>query len=432
MAARPLCGIERAVTCAALRQSDLADDIRRRTSTLGRIDCGLWIPGSAGSEGKVLAHWPFVCELKGMQPREDDGRRNTNSGRIIPQIAKVAFVLVSAMLSCGRLIADDPGKAQAPAQGGTKTETEADLAWKKLQALQPPVEPGDWSTHTPTDEERREFQRKQAGFACLAADLARNFYTRFPDHDMSSEAMSMEQRLLNGPLKADVLEYRVNCLERDANSKGVTNEGAILQEFEKGIRELLKGSPDHFVPNQALLKIARQMGDSNGLKLAREVRDARGVPDFVKEEAAELLKKLDAVGKPFVIKFTAVDGMEIDLQQFNGKVVLLDYWATWCVPCVAELPQLKALYEKLHADGFEILGISLDEKETALRGFVEKEKISWPQFCDGKGWQNRFAQQWAIKAIPTLWLVDRKGILRSINARSGLEEKVRKLLAEPL
>jgi thiol-disulfide isomerase/thioredoxin len=150
----------------------------------------------------------------------------------------------------------------------------------------------------------------------------------------------------------------------------------------------------------------------------------------IKAMANSLLKKLDALGKPLAIKFTAVDGREVDLAKMKDKVVLVDFWATWCGPCVAELPNVKAAYEKLHPKGFEIVGISFDQSKEKLENFVEKEKMPWPQYFDGEGWHTKIGQEFGINSIPAMWLVDKKGILRDMSARADLEQKVEKYLAE--
>jgi thiol-disulfide isomerase/thioredoxin len=136
------------------------------------------------------------------------------------------------------------------------------------------------------------------------------------------------------------------------------------------------------------------------------------------------------IGKPLDIKFTAVDGRAVDLAQLKGKVVLVDFWATWCGPCVGEVPHVKEAYEKLHPKGFEIVGISLDSDKSKLENFVKEKGMTWPQFFDGKGWNNEISTKYGIHAIPAMWLVDKKGNLHDTKGRQDLATKVEKLLAE--
>ncbi|MBC8347339.1 MAG: TlpA disulfide reductase family protein [Verrucomicrobia bacterium] len=137
-----------------------------------------------------------------------------------------------------------------------------------------------------------------------------------------------------------------------------------------------------------------------------------------------------ALGKGLDMKFTATDGTEVDLAKMKGKVVLIDFWATWCGPCVAEIPNVKKTYEKLHSKGFEIIGISLDSNEDKLTQFIKKKDMPWPQYFDGKGWKNKISTQHGIRSIPAMWLVDKEGNLVDKKARTNLEEKVEKLLAD--
>ncbi len=134
--------------------------------------------------------------------------------------------------------------------------------------------------------------------------------------------------------------------------------------------------------------------------------------------------------KPLDLKFTAVDGREVDLASLRGKVVLIDFWATWCGPCVAELPNVLKTYREFHPKGFEIVGISLDSDKAKLESFVKDKGMDWPQFFDGKGWKNEISTRYGINSIPAMWLVDKKGMLVSTSARSTLEELVAKHLAE--
>jgi thiol-disulfide isomerase/thioredoxin len=111
-------------------------------------------------------------------------------------------------------------------------------------------------------------------------------------------------------------------------------------------------------------------------------------------------------------------------------VVLVDFWATWCGPCVVEVPKIVATYGKLHEKGFEILGISFDEDKSKLDNFTKDKGMKWPQFFDGKGWKNELGQKFGINSIPRMWLVNKKGMVVDTNGREDLESKVEKLLAE--
>ena len=129
------------------------------------------------------------------------------------------------------------------------------------------------------------------------------------------------------------------------------------------------------------------------------------------------------------IHFTAVDGRKVDLASLRGKVVLIDFWATWCGPCMREIPHVVDAYNQYHAQGFEIIGISFDTNKTMLKRVTEDQHMPWPQYFDGKGWQNDFAVKFGIHSIPTMWLIDQQGRLVTKNARKDLAGQVAKLLA---
>ena len=128
---------------------------------------------------------------------------------------------------------------------------------------------------------------------------------------------------------------------------------------------------------------------------------------------------------------TDLDGEPISIEAYRGKVVLVDFWAVWCGPCVAEMPNVKKVYEKYKDKGFDIIGISLDNDETSLRDYLKDNDIPWRQVFSGKGWQSPVAQQYGIYSIPNMWLIDKEGKLISNKARGEkLESMVVKALKE--
>jgi peroxiredoxin len=104
-------------------------------------------------------------------------------------------------------------------------------------------------------------------------------------------------------------------------------------------------------------------------------------------------------------------GKPLSVGNFKGKVVLVDFWATSSDPCIQELPDVIRAYGKHHAQGFEIVGISLDQDEKKLNDFTKQMKMPWPQYFDGKGWNNKLAVRYGILVIPSTFLLDSNGTI---------------------
>ena len=104
-----------------------------------------------------------------------------------------------------------------------------------------------------------------------------------------------------------------------------------------------------------------------------------------------------------------VAGKPLSIASYKGKVMLVDFWATWCGPCRTELPNVIATYKKYHDQGFEIIGVSLDQDQAKLTGFTKSMNMTWPQFFDGQGWQNKLAVKYGIESIPATYLLDGNG-----------------------
>lgn len=126
-----------------------------------------------------------------------------------------------------------------------------------------------------------------------------------------------------------------------------------------------------------------------------------------------------------------LNGKLVSISELRGKVVLIDFWASWCGPCRHNNPRLVKLYNKYHEKGLEIYGISLDEDMTDWKKAVHHDKLSWIQVIDDKGWNASSINTYGVDFIPSSFLVDRQGIIRTMNAEgSELESNVKDLLKD--
>lgn len=141
------------------------------------------------------------------------------------------------------------------------------------------------------------------------------------------------------------------------------------------------------------------------------------------------IKKNLVVGKPFPdFKGKNLAGKAFSLADFKGKVVLIDFWATSCGPCVAELPHVKETYSKYNSKGFDVIGVSLDRDKSKLEEYVKKEKMAWTQHFDEGG---AIASRYGVQSIPTTYLIDGKGNIVASNLRGqALETAVAKALGK--
>jgi len=140
-------------------------------------------------------------------------------------------------------------------------------------------------------------------------------------------------------------------------------------------------------------------------------------------------KKIQAAlapGAPFPdFQESDVNGNPLSISKYKGKVVLVDFWATWCMPCVIKLPEIQKAYDKFHDQGFEVVGVSLDVDKDKLQQFVKQRKMPWPQFFDGKRWENKLAVKYGIDQTPTGYLLDRNGkIIKKLDLDDDLSAEV--------
>jgi thiol-disulfide isomerase/thioredoxin len=158
-------------------------------------------------------------------------------------------------------------------------------------------------------------------------------------------------------------------------------------------------------------------------KLDKKIRRSQAGQAFQKRINAA---RRTAVGQPALdFSQSGADGKPVSLASFRGKYVLVDFWASWCGPCRAENPNVVRAYSKYKAKGFEILGVSLDDKKDKWLAAIQADNLSWIHVSDLKGWKNAAAELYSIRAIPQNLLIDPQGVIIAKNLRGeALETKL--------
>ncbi|WP_435016725.1 redoxin family protein [Tundrisphaera sp. TA3] len=234
----------------------------------------------------------------------------------------------------------------------------------------------------------------------------------------------------NETLVAEAAYFRASrALMEAGRDAGPDAMMAIVEEFQKAVPKDPRAAT-------LLYQIANATQDTDRKKelFDRIVRDYPDSPTVKRIEGAR--RQIEGIGKPFKLEFTdAIKGSPVSIEGLKGKVVVIDFWATWCGPCIAEMPKMKKLYAEYKDKGVEFIGVSLDQaKEDGgldkLKEYVEKNDIQWPQYYQGNYWESEFSMGWGINAIPCVFLVDAEGNLASVQARGKLEEMIPEYLSK--
>lgn len=162
--------------------------------------------------------------------------------------------------------------------------------------------------------------------------------------------------------------------------------------------------------------------------------------DFPKTHAGSfapgLIRRIQSIGKPFELRFRdLLTNREIAIENFRNKVIVIDFWATTCLPCIAQLPALKEIHARYHSRGVEFIGVSLDEPESAdgreaLWAACKTHAIPWPQYYQGNGYDSEFSRDWGVGSAPTIFVVDQQGRFVAVSKKDQLPGLLDRLLAQ--
>ena len=349
------------------------------------------------------------------------------------------------LLQCGALalllgtLAASPSRAE---------DRPADKILADLKAVETPKVPADRSDRAAVQDYILKRTKAMEARSALIGEL----YKAHPDASELPKLIAERWQGATAPgAKSDELKAEMDRVIAGGKYPKLVAEAA----FFKGLMAFRKAGQDS--TPESLMPIAddflkRAPGDPRGAmflsaiaeketdkakKDALEKRIEKDFPDspIVRQKAGERRLR-EAIGKPFEIEFTeAIKGGQVNAASLKGKVVIVDFWATWCGPCVSEMPNMKKLYAQYKDKGVEFIGVSLDQPRDqggydALKDYVEKNKIEWPQYYEGKVSASQFATDWGIASIPTVFAVGADGKLATTDARGKLEELIPELLAK--
>ncbi|HYR59607.1 MAG TPA: TlpA disulfide reductase family protein, partial [Chthoniobacteraceae bacterium] len=150
----------------------------------------------------------------------------------------------------------------------------------------------------------------------------------------------------------------------------------------------------------------------------------------LKTRIADDLRRLDLLGTPIKLSFTSVQGKAVNIEDFRGRPVLVVFFADFSPPSTEALGRLQRAVAELPKNSVAALGVDLDPTREALDATMKATALSWPVAFDGKSWEGELVRSLAINALPTVWLLDKQGKLRSLNALEETSEKLRQLSRE--
>jgi peroxiredoxin len=253
------------------------------------------------------------------------------------------------------------------------------------------------------------------------------------EHDWFAETEELSRQYLerdpDGPVKA-LAQIILTMARTQAGQfdRALAQYRDLIQGLDAHDQEEFAASFSETLAQAAIaageVGVARQV---YGMLLSRFGESAN-----LRQKVEGELKRLDQVGKPApAVVADDIQGQPVRLAAYRGRYVLVDFWATWCGPCIAELPRLQAAYQSYHDAGFEIIGVSLDESKQAVVDFAKARRLPWRQIHNASGTAD-LVDAFGVRSIPATYLIDPEGTILRLDLRvKALEETLRQLLKRP-
>jgi thiol-disulfide isomerase/thioredoxin len=245
------------------------------------------------------------------------------------------------------------------------------------------------------------------------------------------------QKILETDAASTQKEVALSAFTAELSTKWLKNntDGASQSNVLDNVERITLENPSSNVPAVAAFTMSQVGAASADLSdRAKKIALVESTSPFTKQRQkliSDEAKLFALENKPLEIKGTNLMGKEFSSTEYKGKVVLVDFWATWCGPCKAELPRVKNLYKQYHDRGLEIIGVSCDVDGDALKDFLKADPdMSWVELYESGAKFNPLAVQYGVDFIPRMLLIDRNGVCRSVEAREKMEQLLPTLLAE--
>ena len=248
---------------------------------------------------------------------------------------------------------------------------------------------------------------KARGEAARILDALEKIATAEQRTELDFARLSQAMRRMNAPSSSD----RDALLSRARKFQAAHPEDRRLPQIFAEVATLFDSQP---ATKRKLLLEAQP--------LARD--------EQLQSRIADDLRRVELIGQPLALSAASTDGKTIDIADYRGRVVIVCFFATWSPPSVLALDAVKRAVAAFPKDRLQVLGVSLDTKPEPLGELLKSQAVAWPIVRDGQGWESPLIRGFGLNSLPTVWLLDREGKLRALDALENTDAQIRILLRE--